>query len=483
MMARRGGESSGSGERNESRRMTSRPRAGTDRAVRARIIGAGLAGTEAALQLADRGVEVDLHEMKPSKRTPAQVADGFAELVCSNSFRGAALENAVGAIKEEMRRVGGRLIRIGDACAVPAGGALAVDRDRFSAEVTRVVQAHPKIRVMPGEVTDLPPPEDEVETIVATGPLTSDALATAIRQACSGHDRLYFYDAIAPIVAADSIDESIAFRASRYGKGDGDDYVNCPLDRDQYEAFVSQLLESDRVTPRPFEEDRFFEGCLPIEVMAGRGRETLRFGCMKPVGLDDPRTGRWPHAVVQLRAENRERTSYNLVGFQTRLKWGPQKDLIRSIPGLENAEVLRFGSIHRNTYLDAPTLLDESFRLKGRPNLSFAGQITGVEGYVESMACGLLVALMIADRLQGRDFRPPPETTTLGALYRHVLGLDRAAGEDRGHVPSNVHWGMVAPLPGRVPKREKKTKLGERAVRDIEAWWQRSAAPPVAAVS
>ena len=450
--------------------------------MRVRIIGAGLAGTEAALQLADRGIEVDLHEMKPAKRTPAQVSDGFAELVCSNSFRGAAIENAVGAIKEEMRRIGGRLIRVGDACAVPAGGALAVDRDRFSDGVTRLVNEHPRIRVVPGEVTALPPPESGVETIVATGPLTSDALADAIRRACSGQDRLYFYDAIAPIVSADSIDETVAFRASRYGKGDGDDYLNCPLDKDDYASFVDRLLEADRVTPRPFEEDRFFEGCLPIEVMAARGRETLRFGCMKPVGLDDPRTGRWPHAVVQLRAENRERTAYNLVGFQTRLKWGAQRELVRTIPGLENAEILRFGSIHRNTYLDSPSLLDTGFRLKSRPDLSFAGQITGVEGYVESMACGLLVALMVVARAERRRFEPPPETTTLGALYRHVLGLDRAAASERGHVPSNVHWGMVAPLQERAPKREKKTRLGERAIEAIETWWARARVPePVAA--
>jgi methylenetetrahydrofolate--tRNA-(uracil-5-)-methyltransferase len=449
--------------------------------MKVRIIGAGLAGSEAALQLADRGIEVDLHEMKPAKRTPAQVADGFAELVCSNSFRGAAIENAVGAIKEEMRRIGGRLIRVGDACAVPAGGALAVDRERFSAEVTRLVNEHPRVRVIPGEVTGLPPPERGIETIVATGPLTSDALAESIRRECSGRDRLYFYDAIAPIVAADSIDESIAFRASRYGKGDGDDYLNCPLDKQTYETFIDRLLEADRVTPRPFEEDRFFEGCLPIEVMAGRGRETLRFGCMKPVGLDDPRTGRWPHAVVQLRAENRERTAYNLVGFQTRLKWGAQKELFRTIPGLESAEILRFGSIHRNTYLDSPASLDRAFRLMTRPDLSFAGQITGVEGYVESMACGLLVALMVAARAEGRDFEPPPDTTTLGALYRHVLGLDRAADSDRGHVPSNVHWGMVAPLRERAPKREKKTRLGERALREIDAWWARARGSEVAA--
>jgi len=439
--------------------------------VKVRIIGAGLAGSEIALQLGDRGFDVELFEMKRSRRTPAQVSDDFAELVCSNSFRGAALQNAVGAIKEEMRRIGGRLIRIGDACSVPAGGALAVDRERFSREVTDRLRAHPRIRIEEHEVSALFAPEPGAKTVVATGPLTSDEFARSIRDLCDGADRLYFYDAIAPIVSADGVDTGTAFAASRWDKGCGDDYLNCPLDREAYERFVDALLEADVVTPRPFEEDRFFEGCLPIEVMASRGRETLRYGCMKPVGLTDPRTGRWPHAVVQLRAENRERTAYNLVGFQTRLKWGPQKALLRSIPGLENAEILRYGAIHRNTYIDAPRLLDVGFRLKGRPDVLFAGQITGVEGYVESMACGLLVALMLEAERDGLPFEPPPETTTLGALYRHVLGVDRTGPADRDHVPSNVHWGMVAPLPERVPKREKKTRLGERAVADLTAWW------------
>ncbi len=440
--------------------------------MKVRVVGAGLAGSEIALQLADRGIPVELHEMKPTRRTPAQVSDGYAELVCSNSFRGASIENAVGAIKEEMRRLGGRLIPIGDACAVPAGGALAVDRDRFSTEVTRQLREHPSIEVHVGEVRELFDPDPTRPTVVATGPLTSDALADSVVSACGGADRLYFYDAIAPIVSADSIDRGIVFAASRYGKGDGADYLNCPLDEPTYEAFIDALHEADRATARDFEDERFFEGCLPIEVMAARGRETLRYGCMKPVGLTDPNTGRWPHAVVQLRAENRARTAFNLVGFQTRLKWGPQAELFRRIPGLEGAEFLRMGSIHRNTYLDAPRLLDEHFRLRSRPDVRFAGQITGVEGYVESMASGLLVALMLVAERDGRTFEPPPATTALGALYRHVLGHDRAS-VSHAHVPSNVHWGMVAPFPGRVPKRDKKRLLGERAVAEAEAWWNR----------
>jgi methylenetetrahydrofolate--tRNA-(uracil-5-)-methyltransferase len=441
--------------------------------MRVWIVGAGLAGCEAALQLAARGIEVRLFEMKPSKRTPAQVSDHYAELVCSNSFRGAGLDSAVGVIKEEMRRIGGRLIRFADEAKVPAGGALAVDRDRFSALVTEAVKREPKIEIVSKEITVLPAEGEVEDLVIATGPLTSPELARSLEALCGGRERLYFYDAIAPIVSADSIDMGPVFRASRYDKGDGDDYLNCPMDRAGYEAFIDAVLAAEKVGSHDFEEARYFEGCLPIEVMAERGRDTLRFGPMKPVGLRDPKTGKEAHAVVQLRAENLDRTAYNLVGFQTRMKWGPQAEVFRMIPGLESAEFLRMGSVHRNTYVDSPALLDEELRLKTSRNVRFAGQITGVEGYVESTACGLLVALMIASRrLRGRALVVPPKTTALGALYGHVLGLDRTPGAQKaGHVPSNIHWGLCPALDGRAAKRDRKRIYGERALNDLDAWW------------
>lgn len=435
------------------------------------VIGAGLAGCEVALQLSRRGIPVRLSEMKPEKRTPAQVSDHYAELVCSNSFRAANVENAVGCIKEEMRRLGGALMAIADQHQVPAGGALAVDRELFSAAVTERVRKDPLIQVVAEERVDFPSPEEAPDVVVATGPLTSPGLSSAIVQACGGTERLYFYDAIAPIVAADSVNLDIAYRASRYGKGEGDDYLNCPLDRPSYERFLAAVLAAEKVSPEQFEEAKYFEGCLPIEVMAERGPETLRFGCMKPVGLDDPKTGRWPWAVVQLRAEDRDRTAYNLVGFQTRMKWGPQAEVFRMIPGLEQAEFLRMGSIHRNTYLDSPRLLDAELRLKARPQLNFAGQITGVEGYVESIACGLLVGLMVSARRLGKTFVPPPPTTTLGALHGHVLGTLKAEGtKAERHVPSNVHWGLCPAIGGKTGKKDRKKLYGERALVELEAW-------------
>lgn len=436
------------------------------------IVGAGLAGCEAALQLASRGIPVRLFEMKPAKRTPAQVSDGYAELVCSNSFRSASLDAAVGVIKEEMRRIGGRLIRIADGASVPAGAALAVDRERFSRAVTEAIEAEPNIEVVSGEVTEIPGPDAASDVVIATGPLTSPELAASL-EGLFGGARLYFYDAIAPIVSADSIDETIAYRASRYGKGDGDDYLNCPLDQARYEAFIDAVLRAEKVGAHDFEAEKFFEGCLPIEVMAARGRETLRFGPMKPVGLPDPKTGKAPHAVVQLRAENVDRTAYNLVGFQTRMKWGPQAEIFRMIPGLEHAEFLRMGSVHRNTYLDSPELLDDELRLRTAPHLAFAGQITGVEGYVESTACGLLVGLMIASRrLRDRPLVLPPRETALGALYNHILGRDRTPGAKKaGHVPSNVHWGLCPPLGVRAKKRDRKRLYGERALDHVDRWW------------
>lgn len=437
------------------------------------VVGAGLAGCEIALQLAGRGISVRLFEMKPERRTEAQVSDEMAELVCSNSFRGAALDNAVGAIKEEMRLVGSELMAVAEATRVPAGGALAVDRDAFSKSVGDRIRACPLIELVHTEVTELPPP-DAVDTVVlATGPLTSPGLAARIEALCGGRERLYFYDAIAPIVSAEGIDRTVAFAASRYGKGEGDDYLNLPLDEAAYLGFVQALLDAEKVTPRDFEEARYFEGCLPIEVMAGRGVETLRYGCMKPVGLPDPRTGREAHAVVQLRPENVDKTAYNLVGFQTRMKWGAQKTLFSGLPGLAEVEFLRMGSIHRNTYIESPVLLDQSFRLRSRPQIVFAGQITGVEGYVESIACGLLVSLFIAARRQGKELPPPPPESTLGALHGHVLGSRKAPGtEGHPHVPSNIHWGLTPALGVRAKKRERKRLMGERAIAASRSWWE-----------
>ena len=436
------------------------------------VVGGGLAGCEIALQLARRGIPVRLFEMKPHRRTPAQVSDELAELVCSNSFRGAGLENAVGAIKEEMRLLGGSLIRIADRTRVPAGGALAVDRERFSAEVAARVRAEPLVEVIHQEVTELPEPEAVDAVVLATGPLTSPDLASTIERLCGGRERLYFYDAIAPIVAADSIDPRVAYRASRYGKGEGDEYLNLPLDEAQYAAFLAAIERAEKVTPRDFEEERYFEGCLPIEVMARRGRETLRFGCMKPVGLPDPRTGEIPHAVIQLRPEDADHQAYNMVGFQTRMKWGDQKAVFRALPGMGEAEFLRMGSIHRNTYIESPRLLDEQLRLRSRPQVRFAGQITGVEGYVESIACGLLVALSIAAQRLGRPLSPPPPTSTLGALHAHILGTARSeASAGHPHVPSNIHWGLTPALGVRAKKRDRKRLMGERAVAAAARWW------------
>ena len=433
------------------------------------IIGGGLAGCEVALQLARFGVSSRLYEMKPKQKTPAQVLDGLAELVCSNSFRAAGIENAVGAIKEEMRFAGSILMQIADETSVPAGGALAVDRELFSQQVTERIQAEPLIECISEEVTELPE-NSEDEIVIATGPLTSDSLAKRIEEVCGGQERLFFYDAIAPIVSADSIDYDIAYRASRYGKGEGDEYLNLPMNEEQYLGFVDSLLKAEKVTPREFEEAKYFEGCLPIEVIASRGVETLRFGCMKPVGLPDPKTGKEAHAVVQLRAENREYTAYNLVGFQTRMKWGAQQEVFRSIPGLAQVEFLRMGSIHRNTYIDSPRLLDEQLRLKTYPHLIFAGQITGVEGYVESLACGFLVGLMLAAKHTNKEFVLPPRESALGALHAHILGLQRD-GEAISHVPSNIHWGLVPALGVKAKKKDRKVLMGKRAVEQSKLWW------------
>ncbi|MBI5549160.1 MAG: methylenetetrahydrofolate--tRNA-(uracil(54)-C(5))-methyltransferase (FADH(2)-oxidizing) TrmFO [Deltaproteobacteria bacterium] len=428
------------------------------------ILGAGLAGSEAAWQLASRGVRVRLVEMKPARRSPAHRLDSPAELVCSNSLRSDNPENAVGLAHEELRRAGSLVLRIADQTRVPAGDALAVDRERFSRRVEQALRAHPGIELVSEEALALPGPPGPA--IVATGPLTSDTLAADIAGVAG--DRLYFYDAIAPIVAADSVDVSIAFHASRWGKGDGDDYLNLPFDKDQYHAFVQALLEGQKVQPHAFEQPRYFDGCLPIEVMAERGVDCLAFGPMKPVGLTDPRTGRRPFAVVQLRKEDVAGTAYNLVGFQTRLTWPEQERIFRTIPGLAKVEFLRLGQVHRNTFLNSPALLSPDLSLKARPHLFFAGQITGVEGYVESVASGLYTAHAVLARLTARPFSPPPPGTALGALFAHVTGTAHPPGHE--YQPSNVTFGLFPPLEERVKKHDRRTKLLERARATFGAW-------------
>jgi methylenetetrahydrofolate--tRNA-(uracil-5-)-methyltransferase len=434
------------------------------------IVGAGLAGSECAFQLAERGVEVTLVEQKPKKRTPAQSLDGFAELVCSNSFRGAALANAVGLLKEEMRRAGSLVMAAGEVARVPAGGAFAVDRERFSAEVTRILAAHPRIRVVNEEVTAIP---EARPVVLATGPLTGDALAADVARAI-GAEHLAYYDAIAPVVSADSIDLTKVFRASRYEKGEDDAYLNCPLTKDEYDAFVRALLEAEKVAPRAFEDVRYFEGCLPIEVMAERGEKTLAFGCMKPVGLVDPRTGKRPYAVVQLRQEDQAGTAYNLVGFQTRMKHPEQKRVFRMIPGLESAEFQRLGTVHRNTFVRSPEVLADDLSLKAAPGVYLAGQITGVEGYVESAACGLSLGIELAQRLRGDDVARAPETTALGALLSH---LRRPVPDFQ---PSNIVWSMFPPVEGKkLSKGDRRARQAERALADLEHWLERVGAAAV----
>jgi methylenetetrahydrofolate--tRNA-(uracil-5-)-methyltransferase len=438
------------------------------------VVGGGLAGSEAAWQLARAGVAVDLREMKPGRRSPAHVQDGLAELVCSNSLRSDSPVNAVGLLHEELRRLGSLVLAAADATRVPAGDALAVDRERFSAEVTSRLEGSPLVTLRREEATSLPPPPGLA--LVATGPLTSDALAAEIGALAGG--RLHFYDAIAPIVAADSIDMEVAYARSRWGKGGGDDYLNLPLDEGQYRAFVEALVSGEKVPPHGFEEPRYFEGCLPIEVMAERGAEVLAHGPMKPVGLEDPRTGRRPHAVAQLRREDVAGTAYNLVGFQTRLTWSEQRRIFRAhLPGLARAEFLRLGQIHRNTFLEAPRVLAPDLSARERPHLFFAGQITGVEGYVESAACGLLAARAILDRLAGRPFRPPPAATAMGALHRHLTGEAHPPGYD--YQPTNVVFALFPPLTGRHRgKAARKEAYAERARKEIEPWIDLAGAAP-----
>ena len=426
------------------------------------VIGAGLAGSECAWQLARLGHRVVLREQKPEKKSPAHQLPGFAELVCSNSMRSDNPESAIGLLHAELRRVGSVILSAADQHRVPAGDALAVDREHFSAEVQQRLSTHPNITVVAGEVTEVP----AGLVVFATGPLTSQALTDALAPHVG--EKLYFYDAIAPIVADESIDHTIAFRQSRYGKGGGDDYLNLPLSRDEYARFVTELRTGAKVTPHAFEEPKYFEGCLPIEVMAERGEETLAFGPMKPVGLMDPRTRQQPYAVVQLRMEDRAGTAWNLVGFQTRLTWPEQKRIFALIPGLAKAEWVRMGQIHRNTFLDGPRLLARDFSLKNSERLFFAGQITGVEGYVESTACGYLTALAVHARLTGTAFAPPPGETALGALYRHVTG--EAHPEGYRYQPTNVVFALFPPIVGRFKKAEKRVQYARRAVTHFDAW-------------
>jgi methylenetetrahydrofolate--tRNA-(uracil-5-)-methyltransferase len=426
------------------------------------VIGAGLAGSECAFQLCRIGVPVRLREMKPHQRSPAHRSDGLAELVCSNSFRSDNPENAIGLLHFELRDLGSLILKCADQSRVPAGDALAVDREKFSQAVTVALTSSPDLAIEHQEAREVP----EGLVVIATGPLTSPALTAELETRVG--QKLYFYDSIAPIVSADSIDLSFAFRQSRYGKGGGDDYLNLPMTRDEYQQFVASLRSAEKVSPHPFEEPRYFEGCLPIEVMAERGDEVLAFGPMKPVGLRDPRTGQMPHAVVQLRMEDQAGTAYNLVGFQTRLTWPEQKRIFRQIPGLANAEFLRMGQIHRNTFIDAPSLLANDLSLRSEPRLFFAGQITGVEGYVESAACGYLVALAVNARIGRAEFRPPPPATALGALYRHITGEAHPAGYD--YQPTNVTFGLFPPPPGRIKKAEKRGWYARRAREEFAAW-------------
>jgi len=470
------------------------------------IVGAGLAGSEAAWQVASRGVRVVLHEMRPAKPTAVHKTAGCAELVCSNSFRGDKLDNAVGLLKEEMRRLGSLIMQSAETARVPAGAALAVDRDRFSAEVTTALAVHPLISIVRGEVPAIPPPRaDGGPVIIATGPLTSDALSADLVRMV-GAEHLYFYDAISPIVLAESIDRSKVFRASRWdrslrgpasadvpaaaavdppatagldvagaacGADDGQgDYLNCPFTRDEYDRFYDALVAAESATVHDFDNTKFFEGCLPIEVMAHRGRDTLRFGPMKPAGLDDPRTGRWAYAVVQLRQDTLAGDHFSLVGFQTQLKWSEQARVLRLIPGLEQAEFVRFGMVHRNTYVNGPTVLAPTWQVRARPDLFLAGQVSGVEGYVESAASGLLAGINAARLALGEPPIVAPRTTAIGALAHYASHADPAHYD-----PTNITFGIMPPLdrPPRA-KADRKQALSARALEDLDAFLREAGA-------
>jgi len=422
------------------------------------VIGAGLAGSEAAWQIAKRGVRVRLFEMRPVKQTPAHHTDKFAELVCSNSLRANTLTNAVGVIKEEMRMLDSVIIGAADQCAVPAGGALAVDRHEFAAYVTEKVKNHPLVEVINEEVTEIP----EGITIIATGPLTSEALAEKIQQ-LTGQDYLHFYDAAAPIVEKESIDMEKVYLKSRYDKGEAA-YINCPMTEEEFDLFYDALITAEVVPLKEFEKEIYFEGCMPFEVMAQRGKKTLLFGPMKPVGLEDPKTGKEPFAVVQLRQDDAAGTLYNIVGFQTHLKWGPQKEVLRLIPGLENVEIVRYGVMHRNTFINSPRVLKPTYQLKTAEQLFFAGQMTGVEGYVESAGSGLIAGINAAKLALGEEVLIFPEATALGSMARYITEAD-----PRNFQPMNVNFGLFPPLAKRYKTKEKRgEKQAERALGTIQ---------------
>ncbi|MBQ3863125.1 MAG: methylenetetrahydrofolate--tRNA-(uracil(54)-C(5))-methyltransferase (FADH(2)-oxidizing) TrmFO [Schwartzia sp.] len=425
------------------------------------IAGAGLAGSEAAWQAAERGVKVELYEMRPEHMTPAHKTGEFAELVCSNSLRGAGLENAVGVLKEEMRRLGSVVMEAADATKVPAGGALAVDRHGFSQRITEKVSNHPNVTVIHKELTEIPM-EDDAVTIVATGPLTAGALAEDIKKRV-GQGYFYFYDAAAPIVTLESVDMTRAWRASRYDKGEAA-YINCPMTKEEYTAFWNALVTAEKAPTHDFEKEIFFEGCMPVEVMASRGEDTLLFGPLKPVGLDDPRTGKRPYAVVQLRQDNAEGTLYNIVGFQTHLKWPEQRRVFAMIPGLENAEFVRYGVMHRNTFINSPLALLPTMQLKDEPRLFFAGQMTGVEGYVESASSGLVAGINAARLVMGKEPVVFPEATAHGALCHYITTAD-----SKKFQPMNVNFGLMPKPAERIrDKKLKKQKIAEAALAALD---------------
>ena len=425
------------------------------------VIGAGLAGSEAAWQLAESGIKVKLYEMRPVNTTPAHHTDKFAELVCSNSLRSNQLENAVGLLKEEMRRLGSLIMECADKHAVPAGGALAVDRENFSEEVTVKIKSHPNIEVIHEELIDIP--RDEY-VIIASGPLTSDKLSESIMK-MTDNDYLYFYDAAAPIVSFDSIDMSKAFKASRYDKGESD-YINCPMNEEEYNYFYKELISAEVTPLKRFEKEVVFEGCLPVEIMAGRGPMTLLFGNLKPVGLIDSRTGKQSHAVVQLRMDNKEGTLYNLVGFQTHLKWGEQKRVFSMIPGLENAEFVRYGVMHRNTYINSPKLLNTTMQMRQYPNIMFAGQITGVEGYIESASSGLVAGMNMSRIMKNLEPLTFPKTTAHGALCHYINDET-----NKNFQPMNVNFGILPELGIRIKSKvERYGKYAERALNDLDVF-------------